>query len=224
MQNGTFLSCGILSMIPGQKKPSWASFWANSKTPNEWFHPGRPAAAKKRLLLAWKIVLQRKTKREGEEKNFLLPLLSSVCCKRSEKAESSDHLQCNCWALLSYVYMRIIWLIMPLLWLCEKANEAIWIVFFAHNFSSTWCIMVFKFVSDSELTRFFTSLSRRKRDCYRFSSFHQVLCFQMLSSGHTKAVKNRHLLLWKTWFALNRRRIFFGSQFTRRLRKKVAVT
>ena len=129
--------------------------------------------------------MKTKSRKKEKKRTFLLPLLSSVCCKRSEKAESSDHLQCNCWALALCVYENYMINNAPalpcLVWKGERSNlnSIKWFLYFAHNFSSTtWCIMVFKFVSEPELTRLLFSLSR-KRDCYTFS-FHRMLCFQML--------------------------------------------
>lgn len=132
-----------------------------------------------------------------------------MCCKRSERVRvewtQSDHLQCNCWAF--GVYMKVIWLIMPLLsWLCEKASEAIWIAlngFFAfrYNFSSTtWCIMVSHLSRGLRTyTRYFSGGSIGARD----RSLHISLDGEFGSFVHNRDVKSfaRWLLPWAVCLA-----------------------
>lgn len=132
-----------------------------------------------------------------------------MCCKRSERVRvewtQSDHLQCNCWAF--GVYMKVIWLIMPLLsWLCEKASEAIWIAlngFFAfrYNFSSTtWCIMVSHLSRGLRTyTRYFSGGSIGAID----RSLHISLDGEFGSFVHNRDVKSfaRWLLPWAVCLA-----------------------
>lgn len=94
------------------------------------FHPGRPATAQKRLLLAWEIVVLWKPKVERRRRKELFYChCCRVCVVKGARRQKAATTSSAIVGLLRYVYMRIIWLIMPLLCLalCEKANGAIWI-------------------------------------------------------------------------------------------------
>lgn len=121
-----------------------------------------------------------KTKSRREKKRTFYCHCCRVCVVKGARRQKAATTSSAIVGLLRYVYMRIIWLIMPLLWLCEKGersnlNSNKWF-FFAHNFSSTWCIMVFKFVSEPELTRLLFCYRAEKEivTVLFSSSFHQV--------------------------------------------------
>lgn len=99
------LTCGILFMIP-VRTTTWIFNRSAQEPRTGMISPWATSYSTKKASSRMRNCCFMKTKSRKKEKKrtFLLPLLSSVCCKRSEKAESSDHLQCNCLALALCVY------------------------------------------------------------------------------------------------------------------------
>lgn len=137
---------------------------------------------------------QKKARRRRKEL-----FIAIVCCKRSEKAERATTSSAIV-GLLRYVYMRIIWLIMPQLWLwlCEKANEAIWIAlngFFCLHLRHD--VLWFSNLSrNPNLLAFYFSSDREKKLLHIFLF---IKCFVLsnarLNISAYETVENRHLLL-----------------------------
>lgn len=149
------------------------------------FTLGDQAAAQKKASSRMKNCYFMKTKSGREKKRTFYCHCCRVCVVKGARRQKAATTSSAIVGLLRYVYMRIIWLIMPLFWLCEKGersnlNSIKWF-FFAHNFSSTWCIMVFKFVSEPELTRLLFCYRAEKEIVTVFFFFFAVSPSKMFS-------------------------------------------
>lgn len=198
-------TCGILSMMVPVRKPSWVARIAFENTRVDNFTLGDQPQLKKGFFSHEKLLFYEKTKREGEEKNFYCHCCRVCVVKGARRQRPPPVHLLGALALCVYENCMINNAPALAVWKGERSNlNSIKWLFFAHNFSSTWCIMVFEFVSQPELTRSFTSLSR-KEIVTHFAHSPRAFAFKCLarvSLDIYETMQNRHLLLSRKRFRM----------------------